>query len=277
MKKICPRCKVNEKKGDYCISCNREKSKEYRNNYPERCREYKNRYHEKSRDKLKLSGRIYYYNHIEKERKRKKEYYEKNPTYNSDYYKLNKEKIIKNTKEYKDNNKEKVSNIKKEWYNQNKQLITNGRKEYYKKNKKIIIERNKINKCINCGKNIYHKSKRCINCNKEILKKLRAKRILPVKDTSIEIKIQNFLKQLNIEFFTHQYIKIEHGYQCDILIPSMNMVIECDGDYWHKYPIGREIDNIRTKELLNKGFKVLRLWESEIKNMDLNYFKEKLK
>lgn len=102
----------------------------------------------------------------------------------------------------------------------------------------------------------------------------RRKQVFPLKDTKIEIKIQNFLKKLGIEFFTHKYIKIEHGYQCDILIPSMNLVIECDGDYWHKYPIGNDIDHIRTKELIEKGFKVLRLWEFEIKPMRINKFKE---
>ena len=119
--------------------------------------------------------------------------------------------------------------------------------------------------------------------HKKILSKLRKKDfkegkfIFPIKDTSIEIKIQDFLKQLGIEFFTHQYMKeIEHGYQCDVLIPSMNLVIECDGNYWHKYPIGLERDHIRTKELIEKGFKVLRLWESEIKVMELNNFKRKL-
>jgi very-short-patch-repair endonuclease len=100
---------------------------------------------------------------------------------------------------------------------------------------------------------------------------------LPVKDTTIEIKIQSFLKQSNIDFFTHQFItEIKHGYQCDILIPSLNMVIECDGDYWHKYPTGTENDKIRTKELLEKGFKVLRLWEHEIRLMDLDEFRIRL-
>jgi len=99
---------------------------------------------------------------------------------------------------------------------------------------------------------------------------------MPKKDTSIEIKIQNFLKKLQIEFFTHKYINIYHGYQCDILIPSLNLVVECDGNYWHKYPIGNKIDHIRTKELLDKGFKVLRLWESEIKDMNLDKFEEVL-
>jgi len=105
----------------------------------------------------------------------------------------------------------------------------------------------------------------------------RKKQIFPKKDTSIEVKIQDFLKQLGIEYFTHQYMKIEHGYQCDILIPSMNLVIECDGDYWHKYPVGNDIDHIRTSELIKKGFKVLRLWEFEIKVMNINQFMEKLK
>ena len=104
----------------------------------------------------------------------------------------------------------------------------------------------------------------------------RKKQIFPKKDSTIEIKIQNYLKQLNVTFFTHQYMKIEHGYQCDILIPSLNLVIECDGNYWHKYPIGRDIDNIRTNELINKGFKVLRIWEIDIRNMNLNEFRDKL-
>lgn len=105
----------------------------------------------------------------------------------------------------------------------------------------------------------------------------RQNQIFPKIDTSIEVKIQEFLKQLGIEFFTHQYMKIEHGYQCDILIPAMNLVIECDGNYWHKYPVGTEIDKIRTKELIEKGFKVLRLWGSEIKTIKINSFKQRLK
>ncbi len=112
---------------------------------------------------------------------------------------------------------------------------------------------------------------------REAVRKNRATQIFPKIDSSIEVKIQNYLEQLKIEFFTHQYMNIKHKYQCDILIPSMNLVIECDGNYWHKYPIGMEIDHIRTKELIEKGFKVLRLWEIEIKDMNLNDFKWRLR
>lgn len=108
----------------------------------------------------------------------------------------------------------------------------------------------------------------------ENLKKSRRYQIRPVKDTTIEIIIQDFIKELKIEFLTHQYMKIEHGYQCDIFIPSMNLIIECDGDYWHNYPEGREIDHIRTKELLSNGLKVLRLWERDIRKINIKEFEE---
>ncbi len=109
---------------------------------------------------------------------------------------------------------------------------------------------------------------------KILIKEKRKEQKFPLIDSSIEVKIQDFLKELNISFLTHQYMEIEHGYQCDILIPSMNLIIECDGDYWHKYPIGREIDKIRTNELVSKGFYVLRLWEHDIKVMTLEQLKD---
>ena len=111
----------------------------------------------------------------------------------------------------------------------------------------------------------------------EKIRQARAKQVFPIKDSSIEVKIQNFLSELKIDYFAHHnFNNIQHKYQCDIWIPSMNLVLECDGDYWHSYPIGTEIDHIRTQELKEKGFKVLRLWEREIKVMDLETFKRRL-
>jgi very-short-patch-repair endonuclease len=108
------------------------------------------------------------------------------------------------------------------------------------------------------------------------LRKIRLNRVFPIKDTKIEVKIQSFLEDLKVGFVKHKIINIEHIYQCDIFVPSLNLVIECDGDYWHKYPVGTDIDHIRTRELLEDGFRVLRLWENEIKLMTLNDFKAKL-
>lgn len=111
----------------------------------------------------------------------------------------------------------------------------------------------------------------------EIGKKARKNTIMPLKDSTIEVKFQNFLKQLEIEFLTHQYMHIDHGYQCDILIPSKNLVIECFGDYWHKFPLARPIDNIRCIELRKAGYKVLVFWEREIRAMELDDLRNKLK
>ncbi len=155
-------------------------------------------------------------------------------------------------------------------------MFGNPRSDNIKKRISESLKGKKVT--IKTRKKLSDARKGCERTKGSFTKESRAKLIIPRKDTSIEVKIQNFLKQLGIEFFTHQYIKkIEHGYQCDILIPLMNLVIECDGDYWHKYPIGNEIDHIRTKELIEKGFNVLRLWEFEIKIMELNDFKSKLK
>lgn len=95
------------------------------------------------------------------------------------------------------------------------------------------------------------------------------------------------MNDLGIEFFTHFYVKeIEHKYRCDIFVPSIRLIIECDGDYWHGNPkfYSEEIlnerqrwkinlDELRTKELIEKGYRVIRLWGSEIKEMNIENFK----
>lgn len=128
----------------------------------------------------------------------------------------------------------------------------------------------------------------------EKLRKLRieGKLITPIKDSSIEIKVQKLLSELHLDFLTHKYMKIKEGYQCDIYIPVQNgvqvkTIIECDGCYWHHCPIcklkkhkNKEMqetkDRLRTLQLEEKGFRVIRLWEHEIKDLKLNELKEKL-
>ena len=136
---------------------------------------------------------------------------------------------------------------------------------------------------------------------KEIRKKMkehRATQIFPLKDSKIELKIQDFLTLLKIEFLTHKYMNIKNGYQCDVFIPvqegiPQKIVIECDGDFFHCNPnkysedfvlfpntkntkTAKErwkLDDSRTNQLIEKGFKVIRIWEHEIKVMELNEFK----
>lgn len=154
---------------------------------------------------------------------------------------------------------------------------------------KIKIPNNKGRHLTNEWKNKISESKKGKPHSKEHIQKIREarrKQKFIQKDTKIEIKIQNFLKELKIKFLTnHNIPEISNQYKCDIFIPSMNLVIECDGCYWHGCPICKkpinnniknniENDKITTEKLINLNYNIIRLWEHEIKNMELNDFKD---
>lgn len=253
--------------------------------------------------------------------------YEKTKEKAREYYWNNREEILKRNNKYRKNNKEKIKTINKisgrKYYEKNKEKIHAKNKKWIVKHPQRAKEINRkgsetwrkkhISKCIVCEKKCYPNRDKCYKCShmgwrhaektkkhmSEIMKKLRRNWIIPIKDTSIEIKIQTILKQLEIEFFTHQYMKeIKHAYQCDILIPeqkgiNQKTIIECDGDFFHMNPnkfspedkIFKkgmtakekwELDELRTTQLEEVGFRVIRLWENEIKKMEVNGLRERL-
>lgn len=81
------------------------------------------------------------------------------------------------------------------------------------------------------------------------------------KDTGIEKKVMNVLSLNNIKFEKQK--PLLKKYVVDIFIKS-NIVIECDGDYWHNRPGVQEKDKLRNVNLTNAGYNVLRFWEHEI-------------
>lgn len=89
--------------------------------------------------------------------------------------------------------------------------------------------------------------------------------IIPRKDTIPEKICQNALKGLGIEFTTHKAIL---G-QPDIFIEP-NICIFVDGDYWHNKPQVKERDVRVNEGLKAKGFRVIRIWEHEIKKPDFD-------
>lgn len=106
------------------------------------------------------------------------------------------------------------------------------------------------------------------NKSKETIEKIKLKRLhqkILKKDTFPERAIHNILRKYNISFIKHKPITdIKHTYQCDIFIEP-NIIIECDGNYWHRYPNLRNIDKIRNKELQQKNYVIIRFWEKDIK------------
>lgn len=81
-------------------------------------------------------------------------------------------------------------------------------------------------------------------------------------NTKPELKMKKILNKLGIIYIHQKFVSdIVHKYNADFFIPHLNCIIEVDGKHWHNYPEGNPIDKIRTKEMEEKGYKVLRFWE----------------
>lgn len=117
--------------------------------------------------------------------------------------------------------------------------------------------------------------------NPHLIKGIREKTLnqiasgeMPKANTSIEKKMMAILGEIQCEFV---YQKIYAYWAYDFFIPSKNIFIECDGDYWHGNPDKNktlnktQINNIaRGKQKQSyaekRGYKVLRFWECDINN-----------
>jgi very-short-patch-repair endonuclease len=82
------------------------------------------------------------------------------------------------------------------------------------------------------------------------------------KATEIEIAVAAVLDVLNIpyefEFFLDRFV-------VDFYIPSLNTVIEADGEYWHRSLETQAKDQERDARLTRLGYRVVRLSEQAIK------------
>jgi len=88
------------------------------------------------------------------------------------------------------------------------------------------------------------------------------------KMTSIEKPIAEFLDSINVKYDFNKIVRTKSSFRFpDFKIG--NLIIECDGEYWHKYPNYRDHDIKRDYEMLDKGLFGLRFWEREIKNEEI--------
>lgn len=89
--------------------------------------------------------------------------------------------------------------------------------------------------------------------------------------TSIEKKVYDELKRRGLLFEKQKLIN--GRFLVDAYIPSLNLVIEADGSYWHSLPKTIKKDKIKNVYLKKCGFNLLRLPGSEIRD---GSFKQKL-
>ena len=90
-------------------------------------------------------------------------------------------------------------------------------------------------------------------------------------DTKPELKVKAHLDSLGI---VYEHPKRVSRFSVDFYIPSTNIIIEVDGCWWHCCPIHcpypekgemvRFKDRVRTTNLIESGFLVIRIWEHDI-------------
>ena len=99
----------------------------------------------------------------------------------------------------------------------------------------------------------------------------RLKQVLPTKNTSIELTVKKFLDDNNIKYV--QQFNLGNKFQCDFYLPIANLIVECDGEYWHNREDMKKRDKAKNAYAKKCGFKMLRLPEKEIIN---NQFRSKV-
>lgn len=82
--------------------------------------------------------------------------------------------------------------------------------------------------------------------------------------TSIEKKVYDELKRRGILFEKQKLIN--GHFLVDAYIPSLNLVIEADGDYWHSLDKIKKQDKAKNAYLKACGFNLLRFSGTEIRN-----------
>lgn len=101
------------------------------------------------------------------------------------------------------------------------------------------------------------------------------KKFLQADESKLEKVFKKLLESVNIKYKFQYDID---GYNFDFFIENTNILIETDGDFWHCNPIfwpnpiyesqkhTINHDKIKNEVSLKNNYKLLRFWESDIKN-----------
>ena len=148
------------------------------------------------------------------------------------------------------------------------------RKEQYKSGKRVQWNKGKK------WKETYSKEKEEELRNNLVQKIKKRIESQPFKIASkLEINfINDYIKPITEDFICQYYLKDINQF-CDIYVPNKNLIIEVNGSYWHcdnriykNGPINGiqkrkiERDNIKYKYLNDNNYKLLIIWEFDIKN-----------
>lgn len=83
------------------------------------------------------------------------------------------------------------------------------------------------------------------------------------ENTKIELKVKSQFDHYGIKYFQQKILKKGH-FIVDFYLPEYQLVVECNGDYWHSRPERKKRDKELEEYVLSKGKDILWLWEHEI-------------
>ncbi len=105
---------------------------------------------------------------------------------------------------------------------------------------------------------------------------VRLKKSKNTKPNNLELMGKAILDRLEVDYIEQKLIA--NKFIVDAFIPSVNLGIQWDGDYWHGYGLNKDIDVIETRILTRMnydksqdaymkkcGYNILRFWEHEVK------------
>jgi len=154
------------------------------------------------------------------------------------------------------------------------------------------------------GEKLSLAQKRFQKLNPELYKELKARggraskaKLSNFKMNQFEKKIDDWLTEHNIEHIFSPIMQHtdKNNYQFDFIIKSRRILIECQGTYWHGDPRFYNIDGSNNKKKLNEmqiikqqkdkkkkefaeshNFKLIEIWEEEVKNNDFSTLEKEL-
>jgi very-short-patch-repair endonuclease len=121
-----------------------------------------------------------------------------------------------------------------------------------------------------------------VKCN-NVHRSQKASTLRIVLNTRPELKFKSLLEQSNIEFVFQKSLPWKRGWKkwYDFYIPSLNLLIEVDGIYWHGKGVldkdldirqrqSRENDILKNTLALELGYNLLRIWEDDLDKFNIN-------
>jgi len=98
----------------------------------------------------------------------------------------------------------------------------------------------------------------------EKIRSARLRQKILMTDTSIEIIVRQQLEKYKV-LFEHPF-NLGDRFQCDFYVPILDLIVECDGEYWHNLEENKKRDKLKDAYAKKCGFDLIRLKEHQIKD-----------